>query len=97
MDLPPSLQKLTDEEQQKLVAAFTTRGTTSGTYAKPPEPLPGKPTSTQSADPKKPRPAGMPLQNKLILVLAVGVVALIINVVASLATADPPPKPLRQL
>lgn len=91
MQLPPALQNLSDEEQQKLVAAFTNRGTTSGTYAKPPEPPPGR--ATAPPDPKKPKP-GMPLQNKLIVVLVLGAVALIINIIFGVATADPPHKVL---
>ena len=92
MELPPALQNLSEEEQQKLVATFTTRGTSAPTYAKPPEPLPGR-VMPQAPDPRKPKP-GMPLQNKLLLVLALGAVGLIINLVVTVATAEPPPAPL---
>lgn len=95
LDLPPALAALSADDQQKIVAGFAQRGTTSGTYAgravpaatpptAPPKDKGAEPFGKKKGDPPKRTPV-------LAGVLVVLVLVLIGSLVANELTRDPPP------
>lgn len=105
LELPPQLQNLSPEDQAKIVAGFTQRGASTGTFA-------GKSIKSGPAGPTSPTPAGGTpavrpgkaenptakssgsTTKKLSIALAVLAVLLVINLVVDGLTKPPPPAPL---